>query len=100
MEREYWPQVSTACWVYYLFLFHKLRIWHIVDDIFSEHWGRQDRVYFLGIDVFDLPVQDELIAFGSKIDCYFSAQKYECIDIAILLMSVSIPLNEPCRMSS
>ena len=52
------------------------------------------------MDVFDLPVQDELIAFGSKIDCYFSAQKYECIDIAILLLSVSIPLNEPCRMSS
>lgn len=89
----------TELWVNYLLLFHELCVWHIVDDIFSEDWGRQDRVYFLGIDVFDLSIQDELIAFGSKIDSHFPAEEYECIDIAILLRRVSIPLNEAGRMS-
>ena len=90
----------TELWAHYLLLLHKLCIWHIVDDIFSEDWGRQDRVYLLGIDVFNLSIQYELIAFGSEIDSHFPAQEYECKDIAILVMRVSIPLNESCRMAS
>ena len=84
----------TELWAHYLLLLHKLSIWHVVDDILSENWGRQDRVDFLSIDVFDLSIQDELIAFRSKIDSYFSAQEYECIDITILVMRVSILLND------
>ena len=100
MKREHRHQVLTELRAHYLLLFHKLRVWHIVDDILSENWGRQDRVYLLGIEVVNLSIQYELIAFGSEIDSHFPAQEYECIDIAILVMRVSISLSESCRMAS
>lgn len=46
----------------YLLLFHKFRIWNIIDDVLAEDRRAQDGVDLFGVDVFELRVQDKLIA--------------------------------------
>lgn len=68
----------------YLFLFHKFGIRTIVDDIFSKAGRGQYGVDFLGVNVLELPVQNELVSLGPKIDCDLPSQKNECEDITVL----------------
>ena len=68
----------------YLFLLHKLRIWHIIDDAPANDWGGQNGVYLLGIHVFELSVQDELVAFRPKVDGDFPTKKDEGENITML----------------
>ncbi len=52
-----------------LFLFHELRIGNVVYYILPKNRCSQDRVYLFGIQILQLPVQNELIAFRAKVDC-------------------------------
>lgn len=57
-----------------LFLFHKLRIGAVIDDIFSKNRSGQGAVNFFGIDVLELSVQYEFVAFSADIDCSLSTE--------------------------
>lgn len=71
-------------WAAYLLLLHELRVGTVVNHILSKDRGGQDCVDFLGIDVFKLAVQDEIIARGSNIYRCLLAEENEGKDIAIL----------------
>ena len=79
-QRGFWGSHCAA----YLFLLHELCIWDIIDDAFANDGGGQNRVYLLGIYVFELSIQDELVAFGPKIDGHLSTEKDKGEDITIL----------------
>ena len=68
----------------HLFLLHELRIWHIIDDAPANDRGGQNGVYLLGIHVLELSIQDELIAFRTKVDRDFSTKKDEGENIPML----------------
>lgn len=67
-----------------LLLFHELGIRAIINDVFPKAGSRQHRVNFLSVDIFEFPIQDELIPLWSKVDCNFPAQQNERENIAIL----------------
>ena len=83
----------------YLLLLHQLRIRTIVDYIFAEHRGSQGAVDFLGIDIFEFSVEDEVIAFGAQANRGFFPQEDEGEDIAILPHDQSpfVADPNPCR---
>lgn len=68
----------------HLFLFHELGIRHIVDDVFTEDWGCQNRIDFFSIDILELGIQYELIALRAEIHGNFAAKKDESEDVAVL----------------
>jgi hypothetical protein len=72
-------------WTAYLLLLHELRVGTVINDILSEDRGGQDSVDFLGVDVFQLAVQDEIVARGSDVYGCFLAEENEGKDIAILM---------------
>lgn len=57
----------------YLLLLHKFRIGTIVDYIRSEDGCCKLAVDFFGIDVLQLPIENELIAFNAKVNGCFLA---------------------------
>jgi hypothetical protein len=65
-------------------LLHELRVGAVVDDILAEDRRRQDGVDFLGANVADLAVQDEVVALGSDIDGRLLAEKDEGEAVAVL----------------
>lgn len=81
----------------YFLLFHELRIRNIIHDILPEHGCRQDRIYLFRIQIFQLPVEYELIPSFAKVDGDFPAKEDEGEDIAILR---SMSALFPCDGSS
>ena len=75
--------MGGKCAAYFLLL-HELRIWYVVDDAFTKDRRRQDGVDFLGVHIFDLCIQDKLVAFGPKVDSDLPTKKNEGEDIAVL----------------
>jgi len=67
-----------------LFLFHELRVWAVVHDIGTEHRRSQRTVYLLCIDILELPVKDEVVAFHAQANRGLLAKQDECEDITIL----------------
>lgn len=59
---------SWSSKVTYLLLFHKFGVGNIVDHILPKDWRSQDRVYIFRIQILQLPVEYELIAFRPKVD--------------------------------
>lgn len=57
----------------YLFLLHKFRVGTVVDNIRSEDGCCELAVDFFGIDVLQLSIEDELIAFNTEVDGCFLA---------------------------
>lgn len=57
-----------------LLLLHELRVRAIIDNILAEDGGGKDRVDFLGANITNLAVQDELVALGSDVDGRFLAE--------------------------
>ena len=51
----------------YLFLLHQLRIGTIVHNVLAKHGRGESSVNLLGVDVFQFPVQDEVVALRSQI---------------------------------
>ena len=58
----------------YLFLLHEFRVWTIIHNITPENRGSQGAVYFLGIDVPMLAVEDKIVSLGSQTDSGLFAQ--------------------------
>jgi hypothetical protein len=50
-----------------------------------EDGGGERTIYFLGIDILELPVEDEVVAFGAQINSRLLAQQDEGEDVAVLL---------------
>jgi hypothetical protein len=73
------PNLTT-----YLFLLHELRIGTVIYHIFAKDRGRENCVDFLGVDVLEFPVQDEIIAHGPDVDSRSFTKENEGEDIAIL----------------
>lgn len=57
----------------YLLLLHKFRVGTVVDNIRSEDGCCKLAVDFFGVDVLQLSIEDELVAFNSKVDSCFLA---------------------------
>lgn len=51
----------------YLLLLHKFGIWTVVDNVRSEDGGCKLAVDFLGVDVLQLSIENELISFNAEI---------------------------------
>lgn len=73
----------------YLLLFHQLRIRTIVDNILAKNGRGKGAVNFLGVDMAELAIEDELVALGANIDGSFLAEQDEGEDVAILESRVS-----------
>lgn len=54
--------------VTYLLLFHEFGVGNIVDDVLPKDWCSQDRVYIFRVQILQLPIEYELIAFGPQVD--------------------------------
>ena len=76
--------------LHYLLLFHEFGIRDVIHDTFTKDWSSQDRIYLFSIDIFELSVQDELVAFGPKVDRDFPTKKDESENITILESTVSM----------
>jgi hypothetical protein len=72
-----------------LLLFHQLGVGAVVYDIFAKHGCGKRAIDVLGIDVAQLPVQDEFVSFRANIDSRLLAEEYKCKTIAMLLSLVS-----------
>jgi hypothetical protein len=57
----------------YLLLLHKFRVGTVVDNIRSEDGCCKLAVDFFGVDVLQLSIEDELIAFNTEVDRCFLA---------------------------
>lgn len=58
----------------YLLLLHEFGVWTIIHNITPENRGSQGAVYFLGIDVPVLAVEDKIVSLGSQTDSGLFAQ--------------------------
>ena len=68
----------------YFFLFHQFCVGTIIYNIFTEDWRCERAVYFLGIQVLVLPVQNEVISFYAQADGSLFPQQDEGKNITIL----------------
>lgn len=73
------PPVSA-----HLLLFHQLGVGTIIHNPSTENRCREGTVYFLGIGILQLAIEDKFIAFGAQEHRCFFAQENEGKDIAVL----------------
>jgi hypothetical protein len=73
----------------HLLLLHEFRIGTIIDDVTPKYRGCQGRIDFLGTHIFELSVQDKVIALSTEINGSLLSQKDERENISILNMSHS-----------
>ena len=66
------------------FLLHVFGMWGVIYNITTPNWGSDDIIYFLGIQINLLPVEDEIVPRGPQICCDFPAEKDEGEDITVL----------------
>lgn len=69
----------------YLLLLHQLCIGTVVNNITAKDWRCERAVHLLRIDISQLSVQNEVVAFRAQAYRRLLSQQYECEDIAILL---------------
>lgn len=67
-----------------LLLLDELRIGTVVDDVASEYGGREWAVDLLRIDVLELAVEDEIVAFDAEIDGNLPSEQDKGEYLAIL----------------
>jgi hypothetical protein len=79
----------------HLFLLHEFRVRTVVDDILAEDGRCQDGVDFLGANVADLAVQDEVVALGSDIDGRLLAEEDERKAVAVLSRKQALLVRPP-----
>lgn len=65
-------------------MLHQLRVGTVVDNISAKDGRGQRTVDFFGIDVLQLAIEDEVVAFGAQADSGLLAEKDEGEDIAVL----------------
>ena len=58
----------------YLFLLHQFGIGAVVYDVLAKDGGTKDIIYLFRIDVFELPIQDKIVAIRAEIDRRLSAE--------------------------
>ncbi len=58
----------------YLLLLHQFCIRTVVDHIRSKDGRSEAAIYFLGVDVLQLPVQNEFISLNAQIHGYLPAE--------------------------
>lgn len=75
----------------HLLLLHQLRIRAVIHHTGTKHWSRKGTVDFLGIDILQLPIQDEFVALQTQADCQFPAQQNKSKDIPVLKCCFSLP---------
>ena len=81
--------VPCDCWISYLLLLHEFGVRHVIDNVFTEYRRGEDGIDLFGIDVLELSIENELIAFGAQVDRDLSAKKDESVDIPVLEISIS-----------
>ena len=57
----------------YLLLFHEFRVGAVVDNVGSEDRRCKLAVDFFGVDILQLSIEDELVAFNAEVDGCFLA---------------------------
>ena len=72
------------------FLLHVLGMWSVIYNITSPHWGSDDIIYFLGIEINLFPIEDEIVPRGPQICCDFPAEKDEGEYVTVLRNSKRI----------
>lgn len=74
----------------YLLLFNELGIWAVVHNIRPEDRRGQLAIDFLGIDVLQLSIENELVAIRSEVYGRLLAQENECEDIPMLVSALDL----------
>jgi hypothetical protein len=67
-----------------LLLLHELGIGTIVYDIFSKHGGGKGAVNFLGVEILQLCIENEIVSFGSDVYRRLLSEKNKGEDVAVL----------------
>jgi hypothetical protein len=75
----------------HLLLLHQLGVGAIVDNILAKDGCGQHSVDLLGIDILQLPIEDELIALSAQIHRRLLPQEDKCENITILCTYQSRP---------
>lgn len=68
----------------HLLLLHQLGVGAVVDNIFAKDGRRQHTVDQLGIDIAQLPIEDELVALSTQIHRRLLPQEYKREYITVL----------------
>jgi hypothetical protein len=80
-------------WRYaHLLLLHKLRVRAVVDDVLAENRGGQRGVDFLGVDILDLAIENEVVAFSVQTHSHLAAEEDEGEHIAVLRLVSMCPV--------
>jgi hypothetical protein len=82
-------------WRYaYLLLLHEFRVGAVVDDVLAKDRGGQRGVDFLGVDVLDLAIENEVVPLGVQTHGHLAAEKDESEDIAVLRLVSLCPVSQ------
>lgn len=82
-----------------LLLLHELRVGAVVDDVGAEDGGGQGAVYFFGIEIGVLSIEDEFVTIEAEVDGDVLSEELESEDVAIL-RSVSRVWGPPASLNS
>jgi hypothetical protein len=77
--------VKWKLFLAYLLLLHQLCIGTVVHNITAKDWRCEWAVHLFCIDISQLSVQNEIVAFRAQAYRCLLSKQYECEDIAILL---------------
>lgn len=80
-------------------LLDELGIGTIVDHIRPEHWSGQGAVHLLRVHVFQLAIENELVALHAQVDGGVASQKHKGEDVAVLDQSrcFQLAISSHCR---
>jgi hypothetical protein len=82
------PRDQLSTQAMYLFLLHEFGVGAVVDHVAPKDRGGEWRVDFLGANVAELAIQNEVVALGAQVDRGLLAKEDEGENVAVLRISL------------